>query len=174
MLQNYGNEIRVLKKESLGPIKAINTGIKGSKGKYFVLLDSDDTFELNALEELLNAIENNKCDFVFSDYYEVNIEKNETKTVSLKNNIFNSVAGGIIFKKASVNALNNYDEKLFFPEYDLLIKLIKNNCKYYHIEKPLFTYFRHNESLTANKKSVKKGFEQLFNKYGHINGLKRY
>lgn len=174
MLQKYGNKIRVIKKKNLGPIKAINTGIKGSKGKYFVLLDSDDTFELSALEELLITIEKNKRDFVCSDYYELNTEKNEIKMVSLKNNIFNSVAGGIIFRKDSVNALNDYDEKLFFPEYDLLIKLIKTNCKYYHIEKPLFTYFRHNESLTANKKSVKKGFEQLFNKYGYINGLRRY
>lgn len=174
MLLSYGDKIRFIKKKNLGPIKAINVGIREARGKYFVLLDSDDTFEVNALEEWLSAIEKDKYDFVCSDYYELNDEKNEVKTVSLRDNIFNSVAGGIIFKKSSVDALNGYDEKFFFPEYDLLIKLIKNDCKYHYVEKPLFTYFRHNESLTANKEAVKKGFEQLFNKYGYIKGLRRY
>ncbi|UTB33103.1 MAG: glycosyltransferase [Methanobacterium sp. ERen5] len=112
-IKSHDNKIKFIKGKKLGPIKAINIGIKESRGKYYVLLDSDDTFELNALEELLNTIKQNNCDCVYSDYHEIDVEKNEIKTISLKNNILNGIAAGVIFKKKSVNEVNNYDEELF-------------------------------------------------------------
>ena len=67
-----------------------------------------------------------------------------------------------------------YDKDLFFPEYDLLIKLIQKGCSNIYIQKPLYNYFRHEGTLTSNKKSVEKGFEQLYEKYGEIKGLRDY
>lgn len=174
IIKNYGNKIRLIEGKGLGAIRSANLGIRNSRGKYVILLDSDDVFEPNALEEMLTTIQNSDADFVYCDYFEKDIGNSKIKTITLKDNIFNSVAGGILFKKSLLEKVNGYDDNLIFPEYDLLIRLINKRCKYNHIPIPLFTYVRHKGSLTANKEIVTKGFEQLFNKYGKIKGLREY
>lgn len=168
ILKSYGKKIRLFLRKKSGPIKAVNFGIKQSEGEYIVLLDADDTFKPTILKEMLEVIK--EVDFVYCDYYEK--RGNKIKTVSLKN-IFNSVAGGILYKKSIVLEAGGYDESLFFPEYDLLIKLMKKH-QGKHIPRPLFTYHRLPKSLTSSKKRVEKGQRQLFKKYGKIEGLKLY
>ncbi|AXV38920.1 glycosyltransferase [Methanobacterium sp. BAmetb5] len=173
VLNSYEDQLKVFPYESNGPINAINIGLDKARGDYFILLDSDDTFIPETLKIFLKVIEDEKVDFVYSDYLELT-EKDEIKLVSLKNNIFNSVAGGIVFKKSAVEEVGKYDEQLFFPEYDLLLKLIKKGSTYKHIPKPLFKYYRRDDSLTSNKKAVENGFNQLYEKHGHIANLRRY
>lgn len=164
----YGNKIKLIEKKDLGQVKAANFGITNSKGGYIILLDSDDTFEPTILEEMLAILENNKdVGFVYCDYYEKNHDTGDFKMVSLKENIFNSVAGGIMLKKVILEEMGGYDEDLILPEYDLFIKIMKK-YKGKHIPKPLFTYVRHGKSLTANRNFVGAGLKQLLGKYGNI------
>lgn len=172
ILRKYGNKINVFQNESSGPINAINIGIKKSNGDFFILLDDDDKLIPDALEKFLNAIVKNEVDFVYSDYYEV--RKKEKKLISLENNIFNSVAGGILFRKSMVIDEGCYDENLFFPEYDLLLKLINKGYKYYHLAIPLFKYYRYEGSLTSDKEAVENGINQLYKKHGHIPDIRKY
>jgi spore coat polysaccharide biosynthesis protein SpsF len=174
ILKNYGNKIRLIEGRELGAVKSANLGIENSRGEYVILLDSDDVFEPNALEEMLTAIQDSYADLVYCDYFEKDIENSKIKTISLKDNIFNSVAGGILFKELLLKDLGGYDESLIFPEYDLLIKLMRKKYKYTHVPISLFTYVRHKRSLTADKEIVRKGFKQLFDKYGEIKGLRKY
>lgn len=172
-LKDYAKWIRLFKERKLGAVRALNFGIKRAMGEYFIVLDSDDYFEPTILEEMLKIMEKEKPAFVYCDYYEKNVENGSIKIISLKDNIFNSVAVGIMFRKKIVEEIGGYDEELIFPEYDLLIKILKK-YKGKYIPKPLFTYVRHRKSMTANKETVEKGFKQLFNKYGKIKGLRRY
>ncbi|MFX0096372.1 MAG: glycosyltransferase family 2 protein [Candidatus Hodarchaeota archaeon] len=168
VLRSYKDRIKVIEEKNLGHIRAANLGILHSGSEYVTLLDADDTFEPTILKEMLEVLENDKnIGFVYCDYYERNLETGEMRVVSLKDNIFDSVAGGIIFRKSILIEFGLYDESLVFPEYDLLIKIMKK-YKGIHIPKPLFTYNRHPCSLTANKMLVKKGLKQLFDKYGEI------
>lgn len=165
LLEKYKLNIEVIETGGLGAIEAANLGIKFSKGDYFILLDSDDYFELSALEEFYNALMKTKSDFVYSDYFEKHLDTREIKTISLKENILNSVAGGILFKKSVFTKMGMYNTEIIFPEYEILIKLMKSNYKGLHIPKPLFTYCRHDSSLTGNKKWIKKGLNQLNGMY---------
>ena len=174
ILEKYSDKIILIRENFLNPIKTLNRGISAVRCEYFIILDSDDVFELNALKEFFNLIKNDYFDFAYSDYFEVDVKTGSRKIVSLSDNIFSSIAGGIIFRRSVVNKFGGYAEDLFFPEYDLLINLIKNGCKSRYIPKPLYTYFRHGGSLTSNKKFVKEGFEQLYQKYGKIKDLRRY
>jgi glycosyltransferase involved in cell wall biosynthesis len=166
ILKTYKDAIRVVKTEGLGPIKALNLGLSSAKGYYYILLDSDDILDSKALEELYKEIEQSRSDFVYSDYLERDVQSGEEAVISLKDNIFNSVAGGILFKCKLVLALGGYNESLVFPEYELLIRLMREGRKHAYVPKPLFTYTRHQGSLTADKELVKRGLEQLYSKYG--------
>lgn len=174
ILAQYGDKIRLIKQNHKGPIRTLNTGIVYAKGTYIILLDADDIFCPGILEEMFNVFEKEKnINFVYCDYYERDMETGKQKIISLKDNIFKSTAGGIMFKKKILEEVGMYDENLIFPEYDLLIKFQKKYKKAY-IPQPLFVYRRHKQSITADKEKVKIGKEQLFAKYGPIKGLREY
>ncbi len=174
ILETYRNKIRVMTQQHKGAIPAINTGIANARGEYIMLLDADDTFEPEILSQMFNILEREKdVGFVYCDYYEKDIETGEVRVVSLKDNIFNSIAIGIMFRKEILEEAGRYDESLIFPEYDLLIKVMKNH-KGKHIPRPLFTYNRHERSITADREKGRTGMQQLFVRYGEIKGLRDY
>ena len=53
----YPNIIRVIDKENGNYGSCVNRGIKEASGKYFRILDADDTFSENAVCELLKVLD---------------------------------------------------------------------------------------------------------------------
>ena len=174
ILRKFGEEIKLVISEHIGPIGAANLGIAESRGDFIILLDSDDLFDSHILEELSHAISENEADYAYCDYYEKTVDEEKKEVVSLKDNLFNSVAAGILFRKNVVQDAGGYDPSLIFPEYDLLVKLMKKGRKGIHVSEPLFTYNRRQSSLTADKKLVEKGIKQLLDRHGEISGIRRY
>ena len=169
---NYGNEIKIIKQKHLGASVATNNGILKSRGQYIILLDSDDEFLPDILKKMFSEFKkNNLIDFVYCDYFETlqpGSGQEKKKKVSLKNNIFKTIATAILFKKKLFNEIGFYDKKFFFAEYDFLIKLIKSKKIGKHIPVPLYVYVRNKNSLTSNLNAVKTGIAQLKEKYGNI------
>ena len=173
-LQLYGSKIKLISPGKVGPIAALNLGIKNSDCEYYFILDSDDEIRKDAIRVMLGRITTTNSDFVYCDYLESSANGEDIKEVSTKENIFNCLAGGIIFRKSIINRIGGYDESLFFPEYDILIKLLKSGAKYNHIQLPFYIYNRHDNSLTANNDYVKRGMEQLKLKHGNIPEIRDY
>lgn len=164
ILHKYKDNIRIIETEGIGLVKAANIGFKNSTGEYVILLDSDDKFKPKLLKELYdNRMD---ADFIYSDYIEL-MDNGTTHAVSLKNNLYNGIAAGILFKKNTIEKLGCYDENLILPEYDLIIKLNKN-YKGIHVNLPLYIYRRHDKSITANREMMKKGILELKDKYADI------
>ncbi len=168
ILARHHGKIRVVFQEHLGAMRALNVGIKNARGNYIILLDSDDTFEPAILEKMraLAALHPD-AEFIYCDYYEKAMGAGATKIIPTGDNIFNCVAEGILFRKTLLEEIGLYDESLFFPEYDVLIKIYKNH-KGLHIPQPLFTYNRRAGSLTSKKDRVAVGKQELIKKYGDI------
>lgn len=156
-------QIRTFFQEHRGAIKALNTGIRESFGKYLIILDSDDEFKPEILEKMYQTAIEENADYVYCDYYE-KFEGGDLKKISLKDNIFNALASGILIEKRIFDNIGYYDEDLILPEYDMLIKLTE---KYegVHIPRPMFLYKRRKESMTGNKDLVRKAISQLEEKY---------
>lgn len=169
ILLSYGKKIKTAFLDDLGPIKAINEGIRLSKGDYYLLLDSDDFLMPHTLEIMDSKI--GKHTFIYGDYYEKT--ENDVNYFKVGKNLFNTIGGGILFKKDDVVNAGLYDEKLIFPEYDLIKKLMKNDAKILYLEEPLYVYVRRRDSTTSNKEIVKKGIKQLEEKYGKL-PIRRY
>ena len=164
ILKRYGKKIKVISQKNKGPVVASNRGFKEAKGKYLIKIDADDYFKKGVLREMVLIMEdNNKLDFVYCNYYE-KPERGTKKVVSTKNNIFKTLASGIMIKRESFKKMGFYSEKMKFPEYDLLLKTI-GKWKGYHIDKPLFFYIRSKKSITGNKKWVKDAIMELKRKY---------
>lgn len=71
MLKDNDERIRVVHKSNGGLSSARNAGMKIACGKYIGFVDSDDVVELNMFSDMFEAAEQNKADFVMSDYIRV-------------------------------------------------------------------------------------------------------
>lgn len=172
ILKSFQLKIKIIQNSHIGPIKALNVGLKKIKTDFYTIVDSDDTVEPKMLLKLYMALVTNPdAGYSYCDYYEHSLQSN--KTVVTTDNIFNTLAAGILFRTDLVRDLDGYDEHLFFPEYDLLIKLLKNH-KGIHVKSPLYHYRRRDDSLVANTKQVKNGLRQLFDKYGQRFPIRSY
>jgi len=164
ILKSYGKRIKIINQKNQGAIKAANRGFKMAKGKYVIKLDADDAFEPDILKEMVAVLDRaQNIDFVYSDYYEKRPD-GKVKIVSTRNNLFNTIAIGVMFRKKSLAEEGFYDEKMIFAEYDLLLKT-QGRWKGYYIGKPLFWYIRRPESLTGSEKLLEKAFKELEKKY---------
>lgn len=143
----------------VGPIKALNYALRECTGDWFTVLDCDDTLPNDSLSTLWDP----NYDFIYGNYLELSSDAASKKEFDTKDNIFNTLAGGILFKKRAVLEVGGYDESLFFPEYDLLLKIGPHKGK--HVQKIVYHYNRSAISLTSLKEQVLKGRQQLDKKY---------
>ena len=97
---------------------------------------------------------------MYCDYFEESEEGN-VKIVSLKDNIFNALGGGILIEKKIFDDIGYYDEDLILPEYDVLIKLIEK-YKGIYIPRPMYLYKRRPGSITGDKKLTEKAIKQFW------------
>ncbi len=174
IVRGFNKKIRAIESEHAGPVSAINVGIKNSSTPFVILLDSDDMFEKNCIEELYSRLNlDKKAAFAYCDYWE-HSRNNTKKVVSLGDNIFNSIAEGIMFRKEILFKVGLYDEELIFPEYDILIKIMNQKYKGAHVATPLFHYIRRENSITADRGLVARGLKQLEERYGTRYPIREY
>lgn len=71
------NRIYAIHKENAGVSNARNTGIDISSGKYIMFIDSDDQYELDMVEKMLNKIEENSYDLVCCGFKNIVYNSND-------------------------------------------------------------------------------------------------
>lgn len=67
ILEEYSakdSRIKVFSQENAGPAKARNTGLENASGNYIMFCDSDDWFEPQMCETMINLMQNEDIDFV--------------------------------------------------------------------------------------------------------------
>lgn len=85
--ERYPRIFRVIDKPNGGYGSVINEGIRQARGKYFKLLDGDDWYDTQALEELVRRLGECDCDMVLTDYAVVHREGEAGRKVSICNGI---------------------------------------------------------------------------------------
>lgn len=169
----HDQKLKIIHQENKGMIEAGYQGLRLAQGEEIIFVDGDDEALPTMLKELQSALaQQSENSFAYADYYELDLSSGKKKEVSCKN-IFNTLACGILFKKKVLEKQGFWDRRLIFPEYDLLIRLQKEN-KGVHVAKLLYLYQRHPHSFTANKRKVQEGKKQLIAKYGPLPGFKKY
>lgn len=160
ILRTYGKKIKIINQKNQGANKAANKGFRKAEGKYVIKLDSDDYFKPDILKEMVKVLdEYPEVDFVYSDYYERTID-GKVKIISTKNNLFNTIAIGVMFRKEKLAEESFYNENIKFAEYNLLLRT-QEKWKGLHIPRPLFYYNRREGSLTKEKQWLKMALAEL-------------
>lgn len=84
-LQKQNNNILVVcHDENCGLEATRNSGLENAKGDWIMFLDSDDTFENNAAEDMVNFAISNNCDVVLAPYkiFQNGVEKKMEAKIS--------------------------------------------------------------------------------------------
>lgn len=131
---------------------SLNIGHKEAKGDFITWTSDDNFYELDALEQLLKSLLENKADIVYCNIFLIDNLGNRIREVRLlgfENLIFGNVIGSCFLHRRNVFEKNNgYNESLFLVEdYDFWLRAILHS-KYYKLDQFLYNYRKHENSLT--------------------------
>ncbi len=150
ILNAFQNEINVIEnKKNLGLPASLNKGIKFSKGKYIVRVDSDDFVNREFLKILHLFVSNNKdisaaaCDYFLVDDNEKIIER--------ANCIEKPIGCGILFEKKHLISVGLYDENYLIDEEIELRNRYEKKFSITRVALPLYRYRKHNSNMTNNR-----------------------
>jgi len=150
ILKSFADEIIIInKKKNSGLSSALNAGIKKSKGKYIVRVDSDDYVNKEFLKILYLLIDSNPDkDGYACDYFKV---KENEKIIARLNCAKNPIACGIIFRAQQLKKIGMYNTKIFIDEEVDLRKRFDQKYLIERIALPLYRYRQHKDNLTKKR-----------------------
>ena len=159
----FGNEITVINnKKNIGLPASVNKGIKKSKGKYIIRLDSDDYVNENFLNILHEYIKSNQADAVSCDYLVV--DDNE-KVIKKENCLRKPIGCGILFQKKHLKNIGLYDKEFLYHEDKELRLRFKKKYKISRLDLPIYRYRMHTSNMTKNTANMKNYKKKLLIKH---------
>ncbi len=162
-LELFGKEITVINnKKNIGLPASVNKGIKKSKGKYIIRLDSDDYVNENFLNILFVYITSNQADAVSCDYLIVDDNENVLKR---ENCLRKPIGCGILFKKKHLENIGLYDNRFLYHEDKELRLRFKKKYKISRLNIPLYRYRMHTSNMTKNRNKMKDYKKKLLIKH---------
>lgn len=152
---NKDNRIKIINnKENKKLPEALNIGFREAKGEYYTWTSDDNIYYPNAIEKMLNFLENNKEYGMVHAISKVTGIKNEeywgeivTYPISLLN--FPSPGACFLYKAEIAQKVGEYDAKCFYMEdHDFWLRFLLE-APIGTISEILYEYRRHKDSLTV-------------------------
>lgn len=155
ILANTPN-IKLIKQENQGVIKARNTAISVSSGDYILPLDADDKIAPTYIEKAVDILDKNPQIGIV--YCTAQCFGNKTRKWKLpdfdKNEIIfaNQIFSCALFRKLDFDNAGKYKEYMNkgFEDWDLWLTFIENGLSAYKIEETLFFYRVQNKESRTN------------------------
>ena len=91
--------IKIVNGPGKGKSRAVDLGVKNSKGNYCMILDADITVKVEDLDLFYNAIKNNNADLINGSRLIYKVEKKSMRTLNFFVNIFFSIIVSYISEK---------------------------------------------------------------------------
>ena len=144
-------------KKNMGIGYVSNLGIKKSRGKYWIRVDSDDYIAQLTIEYLINILESNKnLQFAVCDILKFNSNNTKFGVINRGDveNLF-KFGAGILYRKNIFSKVGFYNSKLRNGEdFELMSKLFKNKYSWFHLPIPLYRYYIQSNSLTLSNSRI--------------------
>jgi glycosyltransferase involved in cell wall biosynthesis len=154
--------------KNLGLSASCNIALKNCASRYVMRIDADDYIDSNLFSKLISTIDIQKADLVICNHYEVISATNQKRIVQLDvNNIFSYIACGTLMKTSILKKIGGY-QNLFWEEYDLYIRYLQESNKIpAHVQEPLYSYNKHSQNMTSDKKEAIRGWDELRSKWSN-------
>jgi glycosyltransferase involved in cell wall biosynthesis len=157
------SNITVIRQKNGGPGSARNRGILNAKGKYILLLDSDDILRSDHLQLMFDAMDNRE-DVIVTSWLKLwrddgSVENAPWARVptsyqdAARQNFCICCS---MFSKSSWEKINGFDENRVLigrEDWEFWIRLYQSGCKVHVIEDYLLLYRIHNNSLSLGSGS---------------------
>lgn len=139
----------------------LNIGHREAKGSFITWTSDDNIYVLNAISQLYSGLIKSRADIVYSNFYLIDELDNVTGELIKKTKEFlpfeNIVGACFLYSREVYNIVGGYDENLIYVEdYAFWLEAYTKNFHFYKLDKNLYYYRLHNESLTSETKGDKK------------------
>ncbi len=161
IIKNYKNDnqmITYINQQNQGQAAARNRALSLATGDYISFVDCDDTIELDMYEKLLNIAISNNYDIVTCDYNIYNDNNKEIfkfRFVNDENKNFIIMNTGpcnmIIKRNFLLNLEFKFPDGIIYEDF-AVIPPLGINANIYHLEEPLYNYYKRKDSTMNNKK----------------------
>ncbi len=170
IIREYSDKISVLISEpDEGMYYALNKAIKKASGDIVGIINSDDWYEKNALERVINAFDINNVDVVYGHYY---IMHDESVKMLAKNEPLDTIWHGMPMGHPTVFIKRDIYEKYgcfdtsyrIVADHELMLRFYSHGVRFCEIDSVLAN-FRLSGVSTHNRRAVIKEAAGLMIKY---------
>lgn len=151
VLNAFKNDIKIIQnKKNLGLPASLNIGIKASRGKYLVRVDSDDYVNKEFLK-ILHLFVSNNLDYSAAacDYFLVDDNENVIERINCD---LKPIGCGIIFETKDLISIGLYDENFLLHEEKELRERYEKKYTIKRVPLPLYRYRKHTNNMTNDIK----------------------
>lgn len=136
---------------------SLNAGFANAVGDYFTWTSDDNLFEDDAIETMVDALENNpKADLAYCNVTRIDSDGNPAKakqfsTAPLFLYVYNVIQACFMYRSDLHRELGGYDTSLFLVEdYDFWIRAFRSH-RFVHINEVHYKYRMHAKSLSSTR-----------------------
>lgn len=167
--------IKYIYQSNAGVSAARNNGINNSSGDYITFVDADDWLEETAIEVMVNLFENNDCDVIRTNYYNVSYSNNK-ENIQINQNVYNDyyielediLLGKIncyvwliMLKRDCINKISFNTCLPMMEDNYFYFELIKNNYKIKSFDIPTYYYLNNPNGASLNINNYKKNIDSI-------------
>jgi glycosyltransferase involved in cell wall biosynthesis len=167
----YGDAIRYIYKKNGGQPSAVNLGISLAKGKYGIIVNSDDPLLSGELfTESLKIFQNiAQCVVTYPDWQIIDSEGKALREIKQKDYSLDEMVGnynclvgpGGIFRLSVAKEIGGWDESYrFVPDFDFWLRL-SDYGDFVRIPKNLAQWRTHRESISVGSRGLEMSRERI-------------
>lgn len=170
--QRYPDTFRLIKKKNGGYGSTINAALTEATGKYFKLLDGDDWFQDNVMEEYLGYLDSVDSDLVISPYNIVHMPEREYELLDVhkgvsseavdinETNITGSITHQELTVKTELLKKNNVQitEHCFYTDQEFVLESVLYSCTVSRFRKPVYCYQVGREGQSVSVSGLQKHY----------------
>lgn len=158
-----GYDYLIISEKDQGIYDAMNKGICLSKGKIVGIINSDDWYELNAIEEMVNVYQREPFDVFYADIKIHKSGKVIIKSAKCRNLLTTRDWNHpTTFITKAVYEEYQYENKTLYDDWDLILKLHRAGKKFSILNKTLANF---RFGGISNKKSIKRASKRCLIRY---------
>ena len=157
---------------NVGLANSLNNGFAKSNGSYLTWTSDDNYYAPNAIETMVNVLENKKgVDFVYANYYRLYEKENKKELFKVRPpkdlNIDNYIGSCFLYRRKVYNKIGDYNPETFLVEdYEYWLR-VRKYFRMKKIDKGLYYHRYHSKSLTSTFRvdEVQKKVRELRDRY---------